>query len=65
MLILYQLTAALGYIELSLKMKTKGVRQYVMPAIFYLEIGEVKIRTTNSQFCCQSEKCKLIAVIYT
>jgi len=31
-------------------MKTKGGPQYVVSAIFVLEIGEAKIRTTNAQF---------------
>ena len=35
------------------------------PPFFYLEIDEVKIRTTNPQFFCQCEKVSFIAVIYT
>ena len=31
-------------------MKTKGGSQYVVSAIFFREIGEVKIRNTNPQF---------------
>ena len=32
------------------------------PSFFYLEIDEVKIRTTNPQFFCQCEKVSFIAV---